>query len=131
MNEDQQKIQAMVFELIEAMRRYPYNPSEIVEITTALPGIIDGTFFDRSAEDQSGLGWVNGAFFGRGERAFPLFKSGVLRDDFDMEFSKLLHRYWRSEVFPQTIESERAAHKLTESIEKEKKANKARLDNRP
>lgn len=129
MNEDQKKIQAMILELIDAMRRYPYKPDEIAEITNALPGIHDGTFFDRSPEDQRGLGWVSGAFFGRGERAIPLLMSGVLREDFDMEFYTLLQKYWRSDVFPQpeasTIESERAARKLAKKL---KKANKARRD---
>mgnify|MGYP006870080706 CR=1 FL=1 len=115
----------MILELIDAMRRYPYEPSEIAEITNALPGIVDGTFFDLSPEDQRGLGWVNGAFFGRGERAIPLFTSGVLRGDFDLDFYTLLQRYWRSDVFPQpepsTVESMRAARKRDKKM---KKANR-------
>jgi len=131
MNDDQQKIQTMILELIAAMQRYPYNPSEIEEITSALPGIVEGTFFNRSFDKQDGLAWVSGAFFGRGERAMLLFVSGVLREEFDMEFYTLLQRYWRSQrpppPPPPSIESQRASRKLSESLEKAeiiKKANK-------
>ncbi|WP_411825476.1 hypothetical protein [Luteolibacter sp. AS25] len=137
-DELQSKIRGMVLELIDAMRRCPdipncrpYNPSEIVEITDALPGIKDGTFFNRLPEDQHGLGWVNGAFFGRGERAIPLFISGVLRADFDQEFGDLLHEYWSSEVFPQREstppEMERVNRKLAESKAKAKEVRKVKM----
>jgi len=87
----------MVSELTQAMEKHPYRPSEIQEILDCLPGITDGSFFQLPSEVQGGkLGWVNGAFFGRGERAMPLFKSGLLRHDFDAEFSALLHEYWRA-----------------------------------
>lgn len=86
----------MVLEMIQAMERYPYKPSEVGEILDCLTGIEDGTFFQLPDDVQRGkLGWVNGAFFGRGERAFPLFKSGLLRDEFDRDFSEILHEYWR------------------------------------
>jgi hypothetical protein len=133
MNDDQRKIQAMVLELIEAIRRYPYKSDVVAEITSALPGILDGTFFDHSPEDQRGLGWVSGAFFGRGERAIPLFMSGVLRGDFDQDFYTLLQQYWRSDVFPQpepvTVESMRAARKLEKRLKKANKSCEATGDN--
>jgi hypothetical protein len=95
MNEMQKKIQSMVFEIIQAMKRYPYKPSEIEEILACLPGIEDGTFFQLPVDEQRGkLGWVNGAFFGRGERAFPLFKSGLLHAKFDSDFNSTLREYW-------------------------------------
>ena len=136
MDELQTKIRDMVLELIEAMRRAPnipgcrpYNPSEIVEITNALPGIEDATFFDRPFDEQDGLGWIRVAFFGRGERAIPLFLSGVLRDDFDTEYRTLLRRYQSLHSplppSPPSIESERASRKLLESLEKAERIKKA------
>ena len=87
----------MVSELTQAMEKHPYRPSEIQEILDCLPGITDGSFFQLPFDVQRGkLGWVNGAFFGRGERAIPLLKTGLLRYDFTMDFNTILHEYWRS-----------------------------------
>lgn len=95
MNEEQKKIRQMVMELTEAMERHPPHHSAIAEIFEFLPGMEDGSFFDLPDDVQKGkLGWLNGAYFGRGERAMPLFESGVLRGDFDGEFHALLLRYW-------------------------------------
>jgi hypothetical protein len=94
MNELQNDLVTMVNELVEAMRKYPYRPEEIDEIFIALPGISDGSFFELSLDKQRhSLGWVNGAFFGRGERAIPLFKEKLLREDFDLEFNRQIKSY--------------------------------------
>lgn len=87
----------MVLEMMQAMQRYPYQPSEVREILDCLPGIEDGSFFKLPFDVQRGkLGWANGAFFGRGERALPLFKSSLLRAEFDRDFSAILHQNWSS-----------------------------------
>lgn len=53
-------------------------------------------FFELPFDTQRGkLGWLNGAFFGRGERAIPLLIAGVLCEDFHRDFSSILHEYWK------------------------------------
>ena len=128
MNEDQKEIQCMVLELLDAMRRYPLDPSQVANVTASLPGIVDGSFFERSAKDQKALEWLNGAFFGKGERGIPLMESGVLRGNFAQDFYDLLDKYWRSEIFPQRestpLGMERVNRKLTESKVKAEKVSK-------
>lgn len=90
----QETIRELIFELLQAMKEYPYKDQEIIEILNALPGIREGTFFSLTHDEQRhSLGWVNGAFFGRGERATPLLKKGFLREDFPQEFDRAI-RIW-------------------------------------
>lgn len=94
MNDIQTKIQSMVLELIQAAERDEFRPKLGKDILDCLPGIEDGSFFSLPFEIQRGkLGWLNGAFFGRGERAFALFKKGLLRDDFDSDFNHTIKCY--------------------------------------
>jgi hypothetical protein len=94
MNDIQIKIQSMVIELIQAAECDEFRPNLGKDILDCLPGIRDGSFFGLPFETQRGkLGWINGAFFGKGERAFALFKKGLLRNDFDTEFNHVIKCY--------------------------------------
>ncbi len=95
MNSIQKKIQGMVIELFQAMESYPYPRSGIDDALRIMAGIEDGSFFDLPFEVHSGkLGWLNGAFFGKGERAIPLLIAGTLRKEFAHDFNAILHEYW-------------------------------------
>ncbi len=86
----------MALELIRAAERDTFRPNLANDILDSLPGIRNGSFFSLPFEAQRGkLGWVNGAFFGRGERAVALFKKGMLREDFDAEFNRDIERYFQ------------------------------------
>jgi hypothetical protein len=100
MNEKQKRIQEMVIELTQAMEKYGSSRKEIDHVIELLPGIMDGSFFSLPEDFHiSRLGWLNGAFFGRGERATPLFSAGLLRDDFDLDFNINLKEYAKSKDF--------------------------------
>ena len=95
MNNIQKEIQGMVLDLFRALESYPYPRGGIDDALLIMAGINDGSFFDLPFEVHSGkLGWLNGAFFGKGERAFPLFDANLLPGDFDAVFNKVLHEYW-------------------------------------
>lgn len=84
----------MVHELMRAAERDEFRPNLVKDILDCLPGIEDGSFFQLPCDVQRGkLGWINGAFFGKGERAFALFNKGLLREDFDSEFDQEIKRY--------------------------------------
>ncbi len=132
MTDDQEKLQTMIIELIGVINRSSFTHVDVGEITTALPGIEDGTFFDLPFDEQNGLTWLNVALFGRGERGIPFFISGELREEFDTEYSNLLRSYKDSRLpprpLPPSIETQRIERKLEESLDKAeriKKANKS------
>ena len=85
----------MVFELFQAFERPPFDCLVIADALAVMKGIDDGSFFELPFDTQRGkLRWLNGAFFGRGERAIPLLIAGALHEDFHKEFSAILHEYW-------------------------------------
>jgi len=97
MNEKQKKIQGMVLELFEALREIENPTGGFEDAVEIMDGIQDGSFFRLPVDVHCRkLGWLNGAFFGRGERAIPILIAGFLPDHFAKRFSKLLHEYWES-----------------------------------
>jgi hypothetical protein len=94
MNNNQKTIHSMVLELLSAMEKYPYPERQFSDVYRILPGIADGSFFDQPFDFQcQKLGWLNGAFFGRGERAIPLVEKGLLRHGFALEFDREFKHY--------------------------------------
>ncbi|MGL5018564.1 MAG: hypothetical protein ACRDBP_10540 [Luteolibacter sp.] len=81
MNELQENIQRMVLELFQALEKnFKVNPmggyQDAIEL---MDGIQDGRFFELPKEVQDNkLGRIKVSFFGRGERAIPLFIAGLL-----------------------------------------------------
>ncbi|RYZ62814.1 MAG: hypothetical protein EOP09_18435 [Proteobacteria bacterium] len=62
-----------------------------------LPGIEDGAYFDLPKDFQGDrLGWLGGAYFGRGESANHLLDLGFLREDFPEEFRRERSAYLTS-----------------------------------
>lgn len=87
----------MVLLLFQAFERPPFDRLVTDDALAVMKGIDDGSFFELPFDTQRGkLGWLNGAFFGRGERAIPLLIAGVLPKDFHRDFSAVLHEYWSS-----------------------------------
>jgi hypothetical protein len=98
MSDLQKQIREMVLELFQALERNSeFNPmgggKDALEV---MKGIEDGSFFLLPVDVHCNkLGWLNGAFFGRGERGIPLLMAGLLPAQFDEIFNDLLHRYWK------------------------------------
>jgi hypothetical protein len=87
----------MVLELLHALQvNREFNPMGGFEDAVQLmEGIQNGFFFDLPKDVQCNkLLKINASFFGRGERAIPLFAAGLLPNDFDTEF-QLLYRQYR------------------------------------
>ena len=96
MNENQKKIQEMVLELFQALyENLEFNSmggfQDAIEL---MDGIQDGRFFELPMDAQCNkLLRINASFFGRGERAVPLFIEGLLPVDFDTKFQALYRQY--------------------------------------
>ena len=96
MNEIQEEIRRMVLELFQALQKnLEFNPmggyQDAIEL---MDGIQDGRFFELPMDLQCNkLLRINASFFGRGERAAPLFIAGLLPEDFDTRFQVLYRQY--------------------------------------
>jgi hypothetical protein len=103
MNEIQKNVQSMVLELFQALEKnLESNPmggyQDAIEL---MDGIQDGRFFELPMDAQiNKLLRINVTFFGRGERAIPLFEVGLLPEDFDTKFQNLYIRYRDSQELP-------------------------------
>lgn len=96
MNELQKNIRVMVLELFQALEKNLIsNPmggyQDAIEL---MDGIQDGRFFELPMDVQTKrLLGINASFFGRGERAAPLFIAGLIPEDFDTRFQDLYRQY--------------------------------------
>ena len=99
MNELQKNVQRMVLELFQALERnFETNPmggyQDAIEL---MDGIQDGRFFELPMDVQCNkLLRIKVTFFGRGERAIPLFIAGLLPESFDTEFQDLYTNFRNS-----------------------------------
>ncbi len=86
----------MVLELFQALEKnLESNPmggyQDAIEL---MDGIQDGRFFELPMDVQDNkLFRIKVTFFGRGERAIPLFIAGLLPEDFDTKFRDLFTEY--------------------------------------
>lgn len=96
MNELQKSIQGMVLELFQALdKNFGFNPmGGYQDAIDLMEEIQDGRFFELPMDVQCNkLLRINVTFFGRGERATPLFIAGLLPEDFDTKFRDLFTKY--------------------------------------
>lgn len=101
MTPQQKKLRDLVVELLQAEVHHAeatggsLSMKEYVEKN--LPGIEDGTFFELPMDSQgASLGWLGGAYFGRGEAANRLLDREFLREDFSDEFFRERSAYCKS-----------------------------------
>lgn len=99
MNAIQKEIQKIVLELIQAQVDYvklkrknpPGSFEDLIELKNEIQ---DGRFFRLPRDIQyNTLFCLKIAFFGRGERAIPLFIEGLLPEDFETRFRDLYTKY--------------------------------------
>jgi hypothetical protein len=96
MNAQQEKLRDLIIELLDAMKRG--GDRQTGSVLKNLPGIENGSFFNLPFGIHTAkLGWLTGAYFGRGEGANRLLDQGFLREDFPMEFHRELSSYSHSQ----------------------------------
>ena len=86
----------MVLELFQALdENLKYNSmGGYDDALERMDGIHDGRFFELPKDIQCDkLLYINATFFGRGERAAPLFIAGLLPEDFATNFQTLYRQY--------------------------------------
>ena len=101
MTPQQKKLRDLVAELLEAEVNCAKAKGGRLgmkqHVENVLPGIEDGTFFELPMDSQGAkLGWLGGAYFGRGEAANGLLDLGLLREEFPDDFFRERSAYLRA-----------------------------------